>query len=168
MLNVQIMKEHVYIRQCNLKAYILANTLPWALSIFPSNLFAPTLAKAINGLKNPRWQPYGPDPKTHIFFTGFHGLITGFLRVKYGFSSFPNFENTGFVRDKYGISTGKSRGPHVFSIPGLENFSKINCRSIWQKWYIRTYGICPGFTYDFLLDFIYMIGIYIYIYISLR
>ena len=55
--------------------------------IFPSNLYAPTLAKAINGLKNPRWQPYGPDPKTH-------GLITGFLRVKYGFSKdgvFPKF-----------------------------------------------------------------------------
>ena len=62
--------------------------------IFPLNLYAATLAKAINGLKNPRWQPYGPDPKTHIFFTGFHGLITGFLWVKYGFSKdgvFPKF-----------------------------------------------------------------------------
>ena len=62
--------------------------------IFPSNLYAPTLAKAINGPKKPRWQPYGPDPKTHIFLTGFHGLITGFLRVKYGFSKdgvFPKF-----------------------------------------------------------------------------
>ena len=53
--------------------------------IFPSNLYAPTLAKAINGPKKTRWQPYGPDPKKTYLFTGFHGLITGFLRVNYGF-----------------------------------------------------------------------------------
>lgn len=45
------------------------------------------------------------EPRTHIFFTGFYGLITGSLRVNYGFLK------TRFFRapKKYGFSTGYLR-----------------------------------------------------------
>ena len=45
------------------------------------------------------------EPRTHIFFTGFYGLITGSLRVNYGFLK------TRFFRapKNYGFSTGYLR-----------------------------------------------------------
>lgn len=48
------------------------------------------LAKAITEPKNPKWQHWDLTQKTHIFFTGSNGLITGFPRVNYGFSK-PGF-----------------------------------------------------------------------------
>ena len=42
-------------------------------------------AKTISGPKNPIMAASGQSPKTHICFTGSHGLITVFLQVNCGF-----------------------------------------------------------------------------------
>ena len=59
-------------------------------------------AKTISGPKTLLWQPTGQTPKTHIFFTGSHGLITVYLRVNYGLLK----AGVSFKIRKYGVSTG--------------------------------------------------------------
>ena len=63
-------------------------------------------AKATLGPKKPSLAltaAYGWDPKKPLFFfTGFHGLITGFPRVNYGFYKDGVLSNLS----KYGFSTG--------------------------------------------------------------
>ena len=59
--------------------------------------------KTAIGPKNPLLLAFSPGPKkTHIFSTGLYGLITGFVRVKYGFLK------PGVFREikKYGFCTG--------------------------------------------------------------
>ena len=56
-------------------------------------------------------RPFRLNPKQPLNKYVFYGLITGFVRFKYGFSKtgfLLNFRNTGLVRVDYGLSTGKN------------------------------------------------------------
>ena len=65
-----------------------------------SQLLGSRSGKTMIGPKNPALCPLAWQRKNHIFFTGFYGLITGCVRVNYGFLK------TGFCFSKkiYGFS----------------------------------------------------------------